>query len=139
MDPLDTTPGAPVAAGRAQAKSLREARDQPFARRTKIVKKLDVTPKQHSSRSPQDVYRLEEKEIDEIVEAELYHLVIVREGEKNLELTLILAILMGLGNDALQCVQVKKASVKQDFSSLSEQELDTLERLLSKTRGSDQQ
>jgi hypothetical protein len=109
--------------------------------------------------SPEHVYQPEEKEIDEIVEAELYRPVIVREGGKNFKLPLIRAILRRLGHDALQgdrqaqqkilellgrfetrvrAVQAKKASAKLDVSRLSDEEADTLENLLEKASGSDQ-
>jgi hypothetical protein len=147
-----------MAAGGAEAKSSREVRDQPFSRRTKIVERLDTGLKQESPASHDHVYELPEKEIDEMLEAELYRPVILREGGKSYELPLIGAILRGLGNEALQgnrqaqqkiielldrfdvrlrAVQAKKASVKLDVSRLSDEEADTLERLLNKSSKSD--
>jgi hypothetical protein len=131
--------------------------------KTKPARSQSRTPvadrRSQAKSSPDDVYQLKEREIDEIVEAELCRPVIMREGGKKFELPLLRAILRGLGNDALQgdrhaqqkvlellgrfdtrlrAVQAKKASAKLDVSRLSDEEADTLETLLQKAMGSDQ-
>jgi hypothetical protein len=159
-DALDVRARAHVASGRAQAKSPRDAWDQPVLNEQRLSKKRTRGPRQRSAQSPQHVYQLQEIEIDEMVQAEFYRPVILREGGKKLELPLIRAILRELGNDALQgdrqaqqkvlellrrfdvrlrAIQAKKVSVKHDFSRLSADEADTLEKLLNKSLGSDYQ